>query len=186
MNSLFSSKEQLREFQDFLNTDPVKPPEYLSEQILSRVRRDLNPSVWFVFLKVIIIHFVVGSVSLLLCPQFGLSPIGHRGIMGLMMKLGEPFCMFGCGVIYVTMSALIASLLLRYEEVRMIRSTELLQWSVLSLFSLGAFICLGAKIVFTLAVFWVLGFIIGGFASLELGWIIRTKFHTRHAIRDCH
>ena len=97
------------------------------------------------------------------------------GLMGLFMRYGEQACMLGCGAVFMTGSALVASLVLRPEEIRKLRRTELLIFPALAVFSLGALFCFGATIAAGLALFWLLGSIAGGLATLELTWLIREK-----------
>lgn len=174
-----STQEWMDEFKEFVSAEPVNPPKVLSDSILSRVHRDLHPSVWSVFLKLSAIHAIVGGVTLLFCPQFGFSLTSGMGLMGLFMRWGEQACMLGCGAVFMGGSLLTASLALRPEEVRAIRKTELLQITVLALLSVGAFVCTGTAAVESLALFWILGSILGGLGTFELGWVIRRWILTR-------
>ncbi len=163
------------EYQDFLAGPVVMPPAHISESILARIHSDLNPSAWRVFSKLSLIHLIIGTITLLFCPQFGLGFTDGIGLMALFMRFGDQVCMLGCGAVFMGGSALTASLMLRSEEVRTIRQTELLQISVLALLSMGVFICTGAGVVAGLGIFWVLGSILGGLGTLELGWAIRNR-----------
>jgi hypothetical protein len=136
---------------------------------------DLNPAIWLVAAKLSVIHLVMGTFTLLFCPQFGINLGGGMGMMGLLMKYGDQACMLGCGAVFMSGSALIASAVLRAEEVRKIRQTELLLFPALGLFSIGAMICAGGELAMGLAFFWFVGSILGGLATLELGWLIRSK-----------
>lgn len=164
-----------RDFGNFQKIEPVTPPIVLSERILARVRSDLNPGAWTVFLKLVAIHAVVGGFTLLFCPQFGVSPFKGMGLMGLLMRFGDLVCMMGCGVFFMAGSLLVASLYLRPEEVRVLRRMEVPQVCSLALLSIAAFICFGSAVIGSLALFWVLGSIVGGLGTLELGWALRQR-----------
>lgn len=99
--------------------------------------------------------------------------------MALFMRFGDVACMFGCGAVFLGASALSSSFILRPEEIRTIRKTELLQFSILGLLSIGIFICTDAAAIGSLAAVWFLGSVFGGLTTLELGWMIRTKFRRR-------
>ena len=179
MKHSLSTQEWIKEFEEFLGVQPQLPPEHLSQSILSYVHSDLNPSPWKVFSKLSLIHALVGGITLLFCPQFGLSLWDGMGMMHIFMKWGEQVCMLACGAVFMAGSLLVASLGLRVEEIRVIRKTELLQISILGLLSLGAFLCLGLNIVLSLAAFWFLGSLFGGIITLELGWKLRLWLQSR-------
>jgi hypothetical protein len=175
MKKRLSPQEWAEEFKEFASTSDKEPPKHLSEQILKRVHVDLNPATWLVAAKLSMIHLVTGTMTLLFCPQFGVNLGGGMGLMGLFMKYGDHACMVGCGAVFMAGSALTASIFLRPEEVRKIRKTELLLFPAMGLFSMGAFLCVGAPIAFSLALFWLIGSVLGGLATLELGWLIRMR-----------
>jgi hypothetical protein len=175
MTKRISPESWEKEFHEFIGSDPVEPPKALSEQILSRVRADMHPAAWRVFSKVALVHLVVGTLSLLFCPQFGLSISGNPGMFGLLMYFGDKACMLGCGAVFLTGTAFVSSLVLSPEEIRAIRRTGLLQFSILSIASLGVFLFTGANIALGLGLFWILGSVLGGMGSLELGWLLRRR-----------
>ncbi|HLG18842.1 MAG TPA: hypothetical protein VI895_03360 [Bdellovibrionota bacterium] len=174
MTGLSSTEKWFKEFQEFMTAESMDPPRGLTESLLVKVRADLNPPAWKVFFKLGGIHTIVGSLTLLICPQFGLGP--SLGLMKYLMKLGPHACMFGCGILFLGASALVASLVLRLEEIRVLRKTVLLQFALLGLASIGVFLCLGADVILDLGLVWILGSILGGIATLELGWLIRSGF----------
>ena len=168
-------KKWENEFPAFESCEPVEPPRGLSDRIHTLIQADLNPKAWSVFSKIALIHVFVGMFSLLLCPQFGLSWLGNSGLMGMMMQFGDTACMLTCGSVFVGTTVFVSSFLLRPEEIRVFRKTELLQIGVLGLLSLGAFLCLGEGVVMSLGAIWFMGALIGGVATLELGWWIRGR-----------
>lgn len=170
-------QEWNQEFQEFMSVDPARVPVGVTETICARVHRDLKPSFWSVFAKVSAIHAVVGFVTLLFCPQFGLSLSDGMGLMALFMKFGDQGCMVGCGAVFMSGSALTASLLLKREELSVIRRTEVLQVVTLTFLSMGIFICAGVGIVAGLGAFWALGSIVGGLGAFELGFRLRAHAH---------
>ena len=62
---------------------------------------------------------------------------------------------------------------------QVVRKNKVLQLSTLGLISIGMFVCTGVGIVASMAVFWFLGSVLGGLATLELGWMIRMRLDRR-------
>lgn len=158
-----TEKEWLEDFKDFANTEGVSVPEELSDQILSRIRADMNPSAWLVFLKMLGIHLVVGTLSLAVCDQFGMSPFKTNfSLSEYFMKFGHSFCMVFCGFLFMGLSVILGSCTLKREELLVLSKNSLLQVFGLSVFSLAAFIGFGANVVFGIALLWLTGAMIGG------------------------
>lgn len=170
------TKKWSKDFENFLNTPEVTPPKYLTDKILSRVQMDLNPGIVNVFFKLVLIHAIVGSIVLSFCPQFGIGYFSHMGIMHYFMYLGPTICTMLCGGIFLGTSMFASALLLKPEEVKVLRKKRILQISALGLISLILFMILGAEVVLALGVAWLFGSFIFGILSLEFGWIFRIKF----------
>lgn len=161
------------EFLEFLSSKSISPPKEISQIILEKVSKDLNPTSISVFFKIGIIHLIVGSITLIFCPQFGLGFLSGMGIMHFFMSLGSVGCSILCGSLFLGFSALTISLILRPEEIRVLRRNEFFQISLLGLLSLLIFIILGEVIVPGLTMAWLLGGIMMGVFSLEAGWYLR-------------
>lgn len=161
------------EFKQFLEADTNPVPAALSENVLAAVKTQLHPTFWQVLAKLAVIQAVAGAASLAFCPQFGISFTGNHGLMHYLMQYGENVCMVGCGALFTGLSLLVASLALRPEEVRTLRKHRLLQVTTIAALSLAAFACSGAEIIAGYGLVWTLGAIVGGLATLELGWSVR-------------
>lgn len=161
--------EWVKDFQEFLAVDALEAPSALSNKILSTVSDLLNPSPFMVFGKLSLIHFIVGFMTLLFCPQFGLSLTSSMGLMHYLMQFGKEVGMLGCGAFFIGTSLFAAAMILKPEEINVLRRGKLIQLASLSTLSFGAFIAFGAEIVIGLGLIWVLGAILGGAASLEIG-----------------
>ena len=166
------------EFLEFLSSESISPPKEISQNIMKKVSRDLNPSSISVFFKIGIIHLIVGSITLIFCPQFGLGFLSGMGIMHFFMSLGSMGCSILCGSLFLGFSALTISLILRPEEIRVLRRNEFFQISLLGLLSLLIFIIFGEVIVPGLTMAWLLGGILMGIFSLETGWFLRKRLLT--------
>ena len=164
-----------QEFNDFMNASDVKPPIKLSESVLAHVNQELNPSNQNVFLKMLAVHTVVSFFSLSICSQFGIQTLKVYDAMDSFMAVaGHTYCMAFCGLLYLGISALAFSFLLKPEDIKVIRRHKVLQLTLLTGTSLGVFLCLGAEVLLVPGALWVGGSLIGGIASLELGWSLRT------------
>lgn len=168
-----------KEFQEFVGSDEVQPPREVSSNILSRVHADLNPTTWSVLSKLAFIHVLVGAITLLVCPQFGIGAFGGMGLMHLFMRFGETICTLACGAFFLGSSTLVGSLIMRPEQVKVARKNKLIGVLFLSSISIGVFICTRADIVANLGLIWAMGSIVGGIATLELGWLVRSRFRRR-------
>ncbi|MBC7386164.1 MAG: hypothetical protein H7301_08410 [Cryobacterium sp.] len=167
------SKQTHQQFLEFMGTGQAIVPKMLSESVLGRIQTQLNPSPFSVFVKLATIHFIVGFATLAMCPQFGISLTSSMGLMQYLMQYGESVCMLGCGTVFMGVSFLVASLVLRPEEVKVLRRNRVLQISVLASLSLGGIILAGGEVELPTGMAWALGTIIGGSSLLQIGWTMR-------------
>ena len=170
-----------REFTDYLAVEPVDVPDPVSEQLLGRIHSELNPSALTVFTKAVFIQLVVGFVTLLFCPQFGVSLTSSYGLMPYLMKYGESACMLGCGALFTSFSFFIASFALKPEEVRALKQHEVLHLISVAILFLFALIYFGGDVALTLGLVWMLGAVVGGALTLETGWALRQSLARRVA-----
>ena len=164
--SKISEKEWREDFQEFVRGDSAAVPSGIAHSILEEVHRDLNPSPWLVFVKLLGIHSVVGTFSLGICNQFGMSPFRTGfSFSEYFMKFGHSTCMFLCGVLFLGLSVLLCRSVIRIEELRVLQRNIWLQVLGLSLISLGAFAALGAEFTLIIGGLWLLGAMLGGAAA---------------------
>lgn len=167
MESKISEKEWLEDFSGFVSSPGTPVPADVSEKILGYVRRELHPSPWLVFLKLLGIHLVVGTLSLAVCDQFGLNPFATEfSLAEYAMKLGHSFCMSFCGFFFVGLSVSMAGWLLKPEEFAALGKHSWMQIPSLGALSLGIMAALGAEIAFGIGVLWLLGALAGGFTPV--------------------
>ena len=111
-----------KDFQDFLNSKGVNPPNELSNKILSFVQADLNPSHKVVFFKLLLIQAFIGFLTLAFCPQFNFSLTNSFDLFHYFHhKFGENICMAICGSIFIGSGAVFAAYLLKSAEIRKIK-----------------------------------------------------------------
>ncbi len=163
MNNDFKEKEWLNEFNNFMECEGAKPPISLSNKILTKTKKLVNPSPWLVFLKLTGVHSVFGTLSLMMCNQFGLNPFNtHLSLSEYFMTFGHSVCMTLCGVIFVSFSLLAAWMILTRDEFYIVKKNYFIQIFSLSLLSLATFVALGAHISLSIAILWTLGAVVGG------------------------
>ena len=168
-----------KEFIDFLNSSPISPPPDLTKKIYSRVEGDLNPSVFGVFGKLSIIHFMVSLLTLSICPQFGFRIIGEgMGLMHIFSVFGAIGCTLACGFFFLGTSILVATLVLKKAEIAVIRRNKFLELLTLAALSLGFFLMVNAEVVISFAILWLFGSVIGGLVFLEVGWEFKKRIVT--------
>ena len=171
----FDQKEWLNHYEDFVNAEVSEVPEELNDVVNLKIKKLLNPNAIMVFLKILGIHVGVGFLSLSVCHQFGINPFNtEKSLAELMMRVGgHNFYMFGCGVLFVSLSLLAAGYFLTTEEVSALKRTELIQSLVLGMISLGLFAAFGAELAVGIAAIWLIGGLIGGFAATEAVWKLK-------------
>ncbi len=170
-----NENEWLRDYEDFIKSDGLEVPQDLKNKLFSKIQKLINPNAILVFFKILGIHLGVGFLSLSVCHQFGINPFNtEKSLADLMMSVGgHHFCMFGCGVLFVSLSLLAAGYFLTIEEVNSLKRTEFLQTLVLGIISLGLFAAFGAELAFGIAAIWLLGGLIGGFVATQAVWRLK-------------
>ena len=66
-------------------------------------------------------------------------------------------------------SLMSACLILRPEELRVVKRTKFLTVAAISGLGLGVFLCTSPELILSAALTWFFGALLGGFLSLELG-----------------
>jgi hypothetical protein len=114
---------------------------------------------------------VVGSLSLLLCSQFGMGR-GYN-LMHAFMSYGAFTCMAFCGALFLGLTVVVAGFFLSNPELKRIRSTAYAPIVFLGLMSLVVLFCFGAEIALNLALFWLFGALLAGMLLTELSLSVR-------------
>ena len=161
------------ELQLFLAAEPVEPPPAAVLAIRSEVSKELHPSPWLVLVRLFILVCSSGALTLLVCPHFGLGYGSMFGMMDLVMRYGDHFCQALCGSIFIGVGTILAAIVLRPEELVVIRRHRVLQLTVVSAGVLGLFVCAGAAAISTLGLFWMIGALFGGLLTFEIGFRLR-------------
>lgn len=169
MNRKLSEKEWMNDFKEFMECEGTNVPHELSQKVLTRIHSQMNPSSWLVFFKILGIHSIVGTLSLGICSQFGMNPFNTEfSLMDYFMKYGHTVCMALCGFVFISLSILIALLVLSSDETRVFKKNSYIHIFSLSLLSLVGFAAFGADIVLSFGLLWLIGGILGGLTPILL------------------
>lgn len=168
--------EWAEEFKLFMSGPELNPPQFVKESIHNYVIQDLNPSFASIFSKLALIHLVIGSLSLLICSQFGMGK--GWNLAHAFMKWGDLVCMMACGSLFLGLTTSIAGVILKQAELRRIRETGYSMILLLGLGSLLVFFCFGAQILVEYAVMWLVGAITAGAIGTEFWLGIRRNLNT--------
>jgi hypothetical protein len=169
MKSKITEKEWLEDFKCFVKCgEGVKVPEDLSKQILDQVYSAMNPSPWWVFFKLLGVHLVVGTLSLALCDQFGISPFNTGfSLVEYFMMFGHSVCMTLCGFLFIGLTVILSATILYKKEVIILKKNAYLQIPTLSMLSVGIFMVFGAEMAVGIGLLWFLGAVVGGFCATQ-------------------
>ena len=162
--------EELRgEFLEFIKAEAIAPPMAVSEEIHKAVAKDMTPPIWKVLFKFGLIQFAVSFMTLLVCPQFevDLGIVKHDDAH-LRALLGEMGYMTLCGAIFLGSGAMLASLLLRVEELRALKNSEYLYLFLASSIALMFFWQLGTTTIPVFYAAWFGGAVGGSITSFEI------------------
>ncbi len=141
---IIDSRESAQaDYLDFILSRGSSPPERLTRKILIKIKELLNPRLSNILLKILIIHFVVGSLTLVICPQFGITLYGEEiGISRYFMVFGHEVCTILCGVFFLGTTLSISASILTREEIHKFNEYKSLITFLLCFFSLSVFLIL--------------------------------------------
>ncbi|MBY0370888.1 hypothetical protein K2X33_09395 [bacterium] len=176
-----------KEFLVFLKSSPITPPRGAGDSLKRYVHADLNPSSWAVFCKLVVIHFVSGALTLFMCPQFGVAFNGshEHALLNFFRSFGDYGCTLVCGAFFLAGTGLFAALLLRSQDIRVLRKSKFLQWGVLVLISIGFFLSFQEQeqsIPLGLAAAWLVGGLLGGISTFRISYELRSRVQARIAL----
>jgi len=163
----------VREFTHFLAGEPAAVPPELSHRVEERVESVLHPSPWQVLTKFAGIVFSVGVLTLTLCPQFGVGFARESGLFEYFMTFGQYGCRFFCGAFFFGSGLLLSALVMREEDIKIIRRRRVLKIAGLASVALAGFVAAGGAVFSGAALFWLLGAVVGGIASFETGYFLK-------------
>ena len=150
------NKEDLKEFESFLKGE-LAPPPAIERQLLTHIRKELNPSMPKAIAKLFALNAVGSVATLALCPQYGLSLTGTMGLMPFFMNIHPALCFFICGLLWMTGGQILANFFVTWDERRVLSHYYWGAGFSFVLFSILVFACFGSLTLDIWLLFWVLG-----------------------------
>jgi hypothetical protein len=166
-----SNMEQ--EFAEFLKSEPVPPPPETKARLMAAVSAEFHPRPTMIFVKLCLVVFFIGLLNMTICPQFGLGFVRHSGLFEYFMGFGSYGCKVACGSFFLGSGMIVGIIILRPEELRVLRLNRFLLVSALSLLSLTGFVAAGASVYFAAALAWFAGSVVTSLLALEGGIYLR-------------
>lgn len=146
-----------------------KIPNHISEKILSTVHEKLHPKLSHLILKLFAVHMATAVVTLSVCPQFGFKIFSLPvNLMNSFMMFGMPACYFLCGLFFTGTSILMASIVLKRDEIRALKFHKTLATLALLLSSIGFFAIMNPHMFLEFSMLWLIGAITGVVMTLEV------------------
>lgn len=135
------------EFETFSKDPGVVPPAGISARVRLKIEADLNPAPKHMLIQSLGLHAVSGALTLLLCPQFGIGPLGGgKGLMGFVESYGHVFCGLFCGAFFMSLTAFLAPFWLSSPVRTALSRNALAMASLLTLGSLFALLLLALMV----------------------------------------
>lgn len=126
------------EYLEFMSGD-LEPNVDLDSSFKRALEEDLKYFKPFAFGKFFLSQSVGALLTLTVCPQFGIGPIGGgHGIAHYFMAYGEWACASFCGVLFLGLSSLLSTVLLSKGEKRLIKKSYFAVSLIISSFWLAS------------------------------------------------
>lgn len=156
-------KDIKKDFESFVN-DPAETAgsSFVLSKIHSQLQKEL-PSPWSVATKLGVAHLLGSFVTLMSCSQFGVQLFfDGGGLMHYFMKVSPQFCNTLCGALYLSISFMMARVILKRDEWLMIVRSRTLSIASLALVSLGGLALASHEVTFEAGILWLFGAALGG------------------------
>ena len=172
--------KESKEFIAFLAAHGETPKQQ-EEAILDTVKSALTPSFNRAAARLLLLQLVSGLLTLLVCPQAGIGPIGGgHGISHVFMEIGVWACAIFCATFYFGVSLALALTFLDYGSLHIIGQRNfvtvllILSFSVLLIMPIGYLINANSMFFATeFLLIWIATGIVTLFAGIKLGLSVR-------------
>ncbi|MFN8369055.1 MAG: hypothetical protein U0T83_00350 [Bacteriovoracaceae bacterium] len=161
-----------QEFKKFINKDN-KVPDELNDSTITHILAELNPSLFSLLTKLILIQIISGIFILSFCPQLGVGFFPNSHFAHILMSFGEFYCNLICGAFFVGTSMLLSTFIFNFDELRVLKRNKIISTGTISLISLVGFHFLGAQFELVIFASWFLGAIISGILGIEIGGALK-------------
>lgn len=148
--------KEIREFVAFME-GYEEPPKDIEQGLSVRIHSAINPSLRFTIGKLFLFHVAGSFITLLFCPQFGISLTGSLGLMGYLMSVSPGLCFFGCGLLWMVVGQALTYLFFTIDEQRILGRYRWGTVFTILLLSVLLFTCIGGLRIDEWLLLWVLG-----------------------------
>jgi hypothetical protein len=167
--------ELQKEWQEFSNSHSQVPNE-LKQSVHQKITEKLNPAKYILFSKLALIQAFIGTLTLLFCPQFKFSLTANEQLYHYFHHtFGHYGCMIVCGAVFLGSGMIFAGFILNEDEIRNIKKSRTLFILAISGASLTIFMLIGAEVYLDMALYWILGTLVGGLLSFETSSLLKVK-----------
>lgn len=165
-----------RDYEDFTKQKRVSPNHLISSKISKMVLQELNPGHIKVFFKLLMSQGFIAVITMLFCPQFGLSLTNKYELFHYFHHtFGESICMLICGSIFMGSGAVFASSILKRNEILKIRKTKFLYYIAVVSTALPLLLLFGAEVYLNTLPYWLIGSISSGIILFECTSTLRFR-----------
>lgn len=154
------------EFIEFTEGGEISPDASINNSIKKQIKKELIYFKLNTILLMTLIHIVTGAFTIAICPQFHIHLIKNfMGLLTLFMKFGPNVCSFLCGFLFLSLSLMVASVVLGTSSKLYLYRIRYYKIFSLILASLFVFKLLG-NIHINLSLFiWISGACVGSYLS---------------------
>ena len=137
-----SETDFFSEYAEFCEpNEQATPPSVVTVRVHDYVKSELMPDLKTTFSQLLLIHVIAGGVTLLICPQFGIGPLGGgSGLVGFVEQYGHIVCGIFCGSFFVSLTTVLSWFFLRNEIQKSIQQNQLAIYLFLALFSFSTLV----------------------------------------------
>ncbi len=170
------------EYQKFMEASEAEVPQALKKNSLASLTADMGIRPRFILLKLLVLHFAAAFFTLNFCPQFHVGSANEKVSQFLyaLMQVHHLLCAAFCGFLFLGVSALLASLVLKDKELFWLKNRAWWSSSVLTLFSLFYFMYAGdlgsAHFDIFFSSVWTLSSIVSAALIYSLVFRLRDRF----------
>lgn len=173
-----------KEYDSFCNLENHRSPvPELAKKIVTKIENQIKFSFYSLELKILGFYLFFCSLSLVFCPQLGVSSFIFASQNSLMelLKINHTLCAIGCGAVFMGIPSLIIGMILKENEVKIFNSFQflfILFHSILAILTLKFLNFGNPHYDFQFILLWLLGAIVCSQLFTSLVFLIRSKNYT--------
>jgi hypothetical protein len=161
--------ETMREFCDFIEAESIDPSSIIDDRIESGVKKELEPSIAWLYAKFVTIESGAGIATLFICPQFGFQLNGHSEFFHTLHEQAGFFSFYLiCGLLFVILGAAMSALLLSFNELKSIGLSKYFYYLAFGVLAFLSFFLAGGDVLLMSVVPWILGAYLGNLVGFQV------------------